>query len=353
MKDGDKNPLGTDADIEAEAAMWLARTGEGMEAAAQAEFGKWRAADVRHAAAVDRLSQAVALLGKLPELRRDPRLLRRAGAPGVAGPAAGRTPRHFWRPLAGVAAGLALAAAGWWLWPARSVDHQSYATGAEGYHRAGLPDGSVVELNADSSLEVRFTATERRVMLTGGEAHFNVAKNPARPFIVTAGHVQVRAVGTMFAVRRDARQVRVLVTEGKVAVGIGAQAPEAIAASSFADTPLVAGQSLRIATVGPVFVGQPETVGTQEMRVMLAWQDRQLLLADMPLAEAVERFNRRNAVQLAIGDAALADRPVGGTFQVDDVEVFIRLLEATGEITAERVSPGRIILHQAPLAQRR
>lgn len=354
MKDGRQPQPENKEGIEAAAAAWLARSGEGMDAAAEAEFGRWCAADPRHAAAVARLSQAVALLEKLPQLRGDPRLLRRARpAPLESAPPAGRSLRRFFRPLAGVAAGLALAAAGWWLWPGRTVDGQSYATEARGYQRIVLTDGSVVELNASSTVEVRFTATTRRVLLTGGEAHFSVTKNPARPFIVTARQVEVRAIGTMFDVRHAAHGIEVLVTEGRVAVADAEAPPAGAAKPAPPDTPLAAGQRLLIAAGGATAAAKVEPVSLEEMRALLAWQDPLLVFADTPLAEAVARFNRHNAVQLVVGDASLGARPVGGSFKAGNVEAFVRLLEATEEITVERIGAGRIVLRRALAAPRR
>ena len=81
-----------------------------------------------------------------------------------------------------------------------------------------LPDGSVALLNTDSAIDTAFTATERRVRIVRGEVFFTVAKDAARPFVVTAGTVAVRAVGTAFNVQRHHGSVEVLVTEGRVRV---------------------------------------------------------------------------------------------------------------------------------------
>src|SRR5688500_14994795 len=75
-----------------------------------------------------------------------------------------------------------------------------------------LPDGSVVELNAGAELALEFNSALRRVTLVRGEAHFQVTKNPERPFVVRAGNAEVRAVGTAFAVQLGTGLVDVLVT---------------------------------------------------------------------------------------------------------------------------------------------
>jgi transmembrane sensor len=92
------------------------------------------------------------------------------------------------------------------------------ATGVGEFQKLALPDGSVVDLNTDSKVDVTFTPSERRVQLAHGEAHFSVAKDPARLFVVEAHGVAVVAVGTAFAVRLRSESVEVLVCEGRVRV---------------------------------------------------------------------------------------------------------------------------------------
>ncbi|MGH7956064.1 MAG: iron-containing alcohol dehydrogenase, partial [Opitutaceae bacterium] len=77
--------------------------------------------------------------------------------------------------------------------------------------------GSVVELNVDADILVDFSPVRRAVRLVRGEAHFTVATDAARPFVVSAGGVEVRAVGTGFAVHFAPQEIAVLVTEGQVA----------------------------------------------------------------------------------------------------------------------------------------
>ena len=207
--------------IEAMAAAWLAQRDEGLTPEEQAEFSRWQQADARHAAVVARLEKTWGALQHLrdyrPEARAHPDrnlLARPAGRNVVPFPALAAT--------AALAATLALIAAWWWPQRARAIvtrqSPMAYATTAGGYQRVTLEDGSVLELNSNSAVRVQFTAAERTVRLVQGEVHFTVAQNKARPFLVQAGTVVVRAVGTAFNVRLGANDVEVLVTEGKVAV---------------------------------------------------------------------------------------------------------------------------------------
>ncbi len=92
--------------------------------------------------------------------------------------------------------------------------------------RLKLADGSLVWLNAASSITypMAFAGKERKVSLQG-EAYFEVAKNPAQPFIVLSGEKQVRVLGTSFNVNayRDEKDTRVTLLEGLVEVHEGGQ----------------------------------------------------------------------------------------------------------------------------------
>lgn len=90
-----------------------------------------------------------------------------------------------------------------------------------------------------------------------------------------------------------------------------------------------------------------EKVAPEVIREALAWQGPRLVFSDTPLSEVVAQFNRRNQVQLVLGDAELGSLPVGGSFRVENVEAFVRLLTSDVDITVTREAPDRIILHKA------
>ena len=193
------------AAIEDAAIAWLTERGDGFSPAREREFAHWLRADPLHAAAVTRLEQTLGLLGELPEFRSELNTAFNRAAPVVAFPPATAeppAPRRWSRAFAwtGVAAALALGAVTGWraLQPPREIH---FTTTVAGYERARLDDGSTLELNAASAVRVQFTAAERHVKLESGEAHFAVAHDTARPFIVSAGGIAVRAVGTAFTVR--------------------------------------------------------------------------------------------------------------------------------------------------------
>jgi transmembrane sensor len=334
------------------AADWLARRFAGLTPDEVAEFECWRAADRRHAAAYAELEAAWCALDRvrLPETavgNPDPDAL----APRGARPIRLRLMSVL---AAAAAAAVVMAGVGWsWLGSKGggesgrlAASHTDLLITAVGeVQKLDLPDGSVVRVNTDSRVEVDYSAAERRVRLLRGEAHFAVAKNPARPFFVEASGVAVRAVGTAFNVRLRPETIEVLVTEGKVRVADLAGdesliapplSPAAVAAPSL----LLAGERAVIpvavpkgATRVPVLVAP---MAPAEIGRALAWQDRRIEAVAAPLAEIVAEFNRYNRAKLVVDDPELAVRRFGGSFRADDPETFVRLLETRFGLHAER-----------------
>ena len=338
------------AAIEDAAITWLTERDDGFSPAREREFAQWLRADPRHAATVARLEQTLGLLGELPEFRTELNTAFNRAAPVVAfppataePPALAPAPRRWSRALAwaGLAAALTFGSFVGWraLQPPREIH---FTTTVAGYERARLDDGSTLELNAASAVRVQFTAAERHVKLESGEAHFAVAHDTARPFIVSAGGIAVRAVGTAFNVRyATGGDIEVTVTEGKVR--IGQSGPASAAAES---APLVsAGQRIVLPHHAPL--PAVEQVDPAALRAALAWQSRLADFAEAPLADVIARFNARSRIQLFLADEKLADRRIGGTFALDEAEAFVRLLERDGEIIGERRGETEIHLRRA------
>jgi transmembrane sensor len=205
--------------------------------------------------------------------------------------------------------------------------------------RRVLPDGSAVELAAGAEYRLEFTATRRAVELLRGEALFTVRSDPDRPFIVAAGGVAVRAVGTEFAVRLGPEHVGVLVTEGRVAV----DRPEAAAVPP---TLVSAGNRLALASTAaadeppPV----PEPVAPAALATALAWRFQRVEFTATPLAEAVALMNAENVRQLALADAATGELRITGVFWTNDPAGFARLLESSLGLRTARRADGTLVL---------
>ena len=336
------NPPETDP-IALQAAGWLIKRDGGLTATEQDEFFSWLGADPRHGEAFARQQRTWKDFNQLAQWRPEhsaepnPDLLARRPTLSPSNGLARRWP--MWATLA-AAASLTIALL-WeqpWSRPAAmSVGTAPTAISALTYYgRHTLEDGSVVELNAGARIEVDYQPTERRVRLLQGEASFTVAKNHDRPFIVRAGGVDVRAVGTAFNVRLDAKSVEVLVTEGKVRVDDAARGDSLLAATTPGEPPVLsAGQKVLVA-VAPIAAVPVAEVSPGEVERMLAWKPVLLDFNSQPLGEVIAQFNRRNHVQLLLADPALAGLPIVASFRSDNVEGFVRLLELTSGVRAER-----------------
>lgn len=322
-----------------QACAWLSQRDRGLSAREQDEYLQWLSEDERHAAAMARAEATLGRMMQLTAWRREhstepnPDLLAR--------PRRG----HRWVGATLAAAAAALLIVSWWRQapaPRAAPVEKSYLRTNE---RVALPDGSGAELKDGSTLDVRYTAGERRVRLTGGEAQFSVMKDAARPFVVEAGGVAVRAVGTVFDVRLGGGSVEVLVTEGKVRVGPAAKEPGEIFQKQTPENALpyvAAGQRavLHFATAEPVVA----EVSSDEIQAALEWRTPRLHFDETPLADAIAEFNSRNHHQIVLGDDSLGSMPIGGTFRPDNVEGFVRLLSVTLAVRAESYGAGRTVL---------
>jgi transmembrane sensor len=331
--------------IEQAAALWLARRDQGSwSAAEQAGLGEWLCASTAHRVAFLRLEaawqQAARLKalgagvthGQIPPPGAWPHARFFDGKPDEAAPLAAQTgkpvkPLKLRRWRYGLAVSLLIAVLGGLGWYIRGSGGSSYETVIGGLEAVPLADGSNITLNSDSEVHVAVTEKERRVVLTHGEAFFEVAKDPARPFVVRAGHARIIAVGTRFSVRRDGDDVSVVVIEGRVRMERDEKA-----AATLPATLLAAGNIARSDAAGVLVEEKPLPVAEE----ILSWRSGFLVFHDTPLATAVAEFNRYNTRKIVIEDPTLAQLRIGGHFRSTNVEAFVRLLESGLPLRAEQ-----------------
>lgn len=295
------------ADIEEEASRWVAcMDADAWDEAAEETLTEWLAADPRHDGALLRAQAAWASL-------------RLAGAPADLVPrkAAGLNRRNLLAGGAAVAAGLA----GGLVF---RLSGTNYQTGIGEIRRVPLADGSTVTVNTASSVLIDFNDSFRRVRVDKGEAWFQVAKDPARPFLVEAGRVRVKAVGTAFSVRWLDGRADILVTEGVVQV--------------WADG--ASQRPVRVSAGARAFVREDSTVeqtvnATASIDRALAWRSGKIDLDGETLEEAVAEFNRYNRRKLRIADPELAREAFDGVFRVDDPEGFARVVEVSLQVPVD------------------
>lgn len=228
-----------------------------------------------------------------------------------------------------------------------------------------LGDGSMVQLDEQTRLNVRFDKSQRQVLLTQGRAVFRVAKNAQRPFLVEAGGTTVRAIGTAFGVdRRVPDQVVVTVSEGKVAVSSMKRSPsrsntstdssprlrhpspssgEAMevrnAASDDGEVYLTANEQLTVA-----ITGASQAVRPVDSQRELAWAGKELVFNNDTVATVIAEFNRYNRVQLEVTDPQFAARPVSGVFDATDPEDFLAFLQNAAPVRIERNDERSIVI---------
>lgn len=338
-------PESPEAELRAQAAAdWLVRRDRGLTAAEQDDFLHWLASDPRHGEwfALHRatVGDFTTLATWRPEHSEEPN-------PDLLAPSRPRI--HWLWPSALAAAAAVVLAVAWWR-PA-TLDFARSPSAQLELKRRILEDGSTVELNHGAVVTTVFTASERRATLVSGEALFDIAKDPARPFVVHAGGVDVRAVGTAFSVRLDAGAVEVLVTEGRVAVAPPPPASAAAgpAAASAAPAPAASLVDAGHRATVPRSSGAPPeivAVSPQVMARQLNWQPQLFDFSSAPLAVAVAEFNRRNRVQFVLADEDLAVLPVIASIRSDNVEGFAQFLATAPGVRLERRGPTEIVVHR-------
>lgn len=227
---------------------------------------------------------------------------------------------------------LAIVCSGLWLLlsaPGEPGAERLVATAVGGQREERLADGSRVHLNTDSLITVQFGAGERRVRLLRGEAAFDVAHDPERPFSVYAHNRIVTALGTRFTVRLGAQKVRVAVAAGKVALGRaspGSERRPAPGAQPARDVMfLVQGQRAELPLAGsaaPVLAAMDQ----QAQERTFSWLQGRLIFDDERLATIVAEVSRYTAVKLTIAPE-LGDIRLSGRFKTGDTEALLEALE--------------------------
>jgi len=195
-----------------------------------------------------------------------------------------------------------------------------------------LADGSEVSLSPQSRIEVTYSAAQRQVKLLKGEAFFDVAKNPERPFIVDTRTTRVTVLGTMFNVNNSPHGVQVAVEEGRVQV-----AEQGAAGRADAEVKLSAGQLINVsqaAGLSQVQAIDPQTVG--------AWREDVRVYQARPLEQVLEDLDRYHPADLYIVDESLKKLPVTAIFPTKDAQQMLTALESILPISVQAISGGRV-----------
>lgn len=209
-----------------------------------------------------------------------------------------------------------------------------------------LDDGTRAYLNTDTRLVVVKDPHRRGVSLETGEAMFDVAKDPHRPFVVSVGQQEVMALGTSFVVRRESAATSITLLEGKVAVSSPdvVSSPESErtlrATRDAAAVPLVAA----VSTHDPVYTLAPgqrlilaenrqAKLDEPALEKITAWRRGEVVLDKTRLQDAANEMNRYSDVKLTVADPRVADIRVSGIFRVGDSVRFARAVSETYHLT--------------------
>lgn len=221
-----------------------------------------------------------------------------------------------------------------------SLSGDRFSTPVGGLASVPLKDGSSITLNTESKVWVDLNSKARHIELAKGEAFFDVAADPSRPFTVTAGTHTITAIGTAFSVRRSAGDVQVIVTSGKVRIA-GEGREEALSAGG-------------IAHADPNGITVQRRTSPQ-LEESLSWRTGYLVFHESALPEAISEFNRYNQRKLVLQCASADGRQeearlrdpcairVTGKFRSTNNDGLVRLLERSFHLTA-RASGDTILL---------
>jgi len=239
-----------------------------------------------------------------------------------------------------VAAVLAVVIGGFLWWNADHPAPQRYATGHGEQKTWRLADNSVLRLNTDTAVTVRYRLAERLIEIDRGQAFFEVAHEPTRRFRVVAGAMNIAAVGTQFDVYRDRVSTVVTVVEGQVTVASDSAPRRELHVNAGGQVRVIAGTL-------------PDHATPVDAQRSTAWLRRQIAFDQEPLAAVAAEFNRYGAVPIEIETPSLNTLVISGVFAADDTETFLAFLRTLDDVTVETTSTRiRVFRHSMLPAER-
>lgn len=296
--------------VRAEAAVWLSRLhSDTRTELTEAAFRSWLAASPAHRDAFERMTAIWECAAGFRQV---------ASPEAAGGREFGQALRRVLLASAATLAICALMTAGvFYLIRLRADSKAEIFITALGQRRPiTLSDGSRLALNTDSRVKVVYSSHIRRITLEKGQARFDVAAQPSRPFVVRVGDRQIVALGTAFDVRWIDARLSIVLVDGTVAV-LPAGDSYTTASSPSALT-LEPGQ--RLDFEGPTFAVK----STIRLDREEAWVKGRVVFEATRLGAAVAEINRYASRRLELVNPGLADLLISGTFSVDDPNAFAR-----------------------------
>lgn len=226
--------------------------------------------------------------------------------------------------------------------PVISLEHAEGEVAVEHYrndrrekYQLILADGSVSFLNINTAIEVRYSDSQREIELLKGEAYFQVAKDPARPFTVSAGSTSATAIGTAFVVRRSSKQeTLVVVTEGRVEVA-QAEVPKTVLLGANQSVVSKADQAFQVSSVAA--------------KHLVAWHQGALIFEDAPLSQVLAEIDRYTPYDIQADFSGWREKRLSGTLFIDNLDQEISALVNSFHLQVVSNSNGVLVLAPPPL----
>jgi len=329
-----------------DASLWVARLDRGLSAIERDALNQWLAASPVHRDALVQMAEHWDNMSVLSEL--------------AALFPLGRAPRTLaWTPvtwaLASSVAAVAVVSLAWLIgasrdyWSAPTAElpvvtaNQVFETAVGEQSSALLSDGTLVTLNTDTLIEVRYSDTDRTVYLRRGEGYFSVVNGADRPFRVYTGGRVVQAVGTAFNVELAADDgVEVTVTEGTVVVDRFMDEQSASLKTGVQDPPTTV-RAGEIAFVNDQH-SRIDRLEPQDIEIQLAWQRGMIVFQGEPLEDVLAEVGRYTTVDFSVADDAIRSVRVGGYFRVGDVDGLLLALRENFQIDSQPIGNDEILL---------
>lgn len=200
------------------------------------------------------------------------------------------------------------------------VEPIAYSTAIGEARQIELSDGSIIQLNTQTHIEVVYSEEQRLVKLLKGEAYFAVEGNKSRPFIVDVGRATVTAVGTAFNIKRGKQEDWVAVTEGLVRVKQKKTPTTPFPESKFVQ----ADQHLSLTGNG--------LSAAKDLDTEIHWLDRTLAFDNTPLNQALDELNRYLTEPVAFKHNDLSELRLSGTFRLDAPNATLQAIIASFDL---------------------
>ena len=335
--------------VAAEAYAWFAQLDSGnVSLADRAAFKEWINRSPRHVAEFKAVMALVDDLGVLSELL-EPLLLE----------AEPTSNRHFLRPIlvpiAAISLMLVAGIVAYTQFSSTNINREFYTTGVGEYQTVELNDGSIVQLNTATTIEIAYSKERREIRLAKGEAFFDVVSDKSKPFVVYAGDALAQAVGTAFSVRLYESGTELIVTEGKVAFANLQHSPlesngllvpdrDIENSETTSEAPILVNEGHRVSSNPRGGTIQPTKLKDDTQQRKLSWTEGLFDFSDTPLPDVVREVSRHTELQISIADPSLTSVSFGGVFRIGDVDTLLEALPNVG-VAVEYIDDTTVLLH--------